>query len=527
MSKMVTRCPQCQTSFRVTDEHLKIANGAVRCGSCLHVFQAKDHRVPDMPPAATSHTAASRAATTTTQRPAASASSIKSPPTPASAPASPTTSGKFQFDQSSIDNASSKGKFSFDQKAIDSGSAAKLLDEPDKRIPETVLTKAHQPKKKEIGDDELISDDMDVDGEPDASPAVSAKPQAAAPVSIDTLFGGEDDDYDDVFDDVANQSGDENADIDFEALINGDIEFDDVENATDESLPEEDDAWASHLLDTLKEDPSNPEDKDEAAVSSQSYINPVDADVARHDLGLDEDAPFAMSESIIRSAKDSMTEAHNDNSATESESSRRAQRPPLFSTPEDVLLPIASPRAEMLAQIKPGPVELLQQSSEDKQKRKERLLEMSVCAGLIMLMVVQGVFFNFHQLARQDSTRPLMGALCSVFPCKLPPSQRWRNIKVSNLVVRADSTIPNVLVVDAIITNRSPHEMPFPKLELYFNDLDQLPVASRRFEPSEYLAGEMTGLTIMPVNQPIHIAIQVINPGEKAVNWRMNVTPFE
>lgn len=37
----ITRCPFCQTSFKVTDEHLSIANGSVRCGSCLRVFMAE------------------------------------------------------------------------------------------------------------------------------------------------------------------------------------------------------------------------------------------------------------------------------------------------------------------------------------------------------------------------------------------------------------------------------------------------------------------------------------------------------
>ena len=37
----ITRCPQCQTSFRVTDGQLRMADGAVRCGSCLTIFQAE------------------------------------------------------------------------------------------------------------------------------------------------------------------------------------------------------------------------------------------------------------------------------------------------------------------------------------------------------------------------------------------------------------------------------------------------------------------------------------------------------
>src|SRR3954464_6603864 len=45
MTQMVTRCPKCATAFRVTATQLESAKGAVRCGSCLHIFKAKDYLV--------------------------------------------------------------------------------------------------------------------------------------------------------------------------------------------------------------------------------------------------------------------------------------------------------------------------------------------------------------------------------------------------------------------------------------------------------------------------------------------------
>ena len=37
---MQTQCPHCHTVFKVSDEHLKMANGFVRCGVCKEVFNA-------------------------------------------------------------------------------------------------------------------------------------------------------------------------------------------------------------------------------------------------------------------------------------------------------------------------------------------------------------------------------------------------------------------------------------------------------------------------------------------------------
>lgn len=50
-SSLQTRCPKCQTRFRVTQEQLGIANGKVRCGNCMDVFNAIEHEVGKDSPA--------------------------------------------------------------------------------------------------------------------------------------------------------------------------------------------------------------------------------------------------------------------------------------------------------------------------------------------------------------------------------------------------------------------------------------------------------------------------------------------
>lgn len=41
---LITECPGCHSRFRVTEGQLNVANGQVRCGSCLRVFDArKEH----------------------------------------------------------------------------------------------------------------------------------------------------------------------------------------------------------------------------------------------------------------------------------------------------------------------------------------------------------------------------------------------------------------------------------------------------------------------------------------------------
>ena len=42
-TETLTRCPYCQTRFRVTPRQIEAARGRVRCGHCLYVFNALEH----------------------------------------------------------------------------------------------------------------------------------------------------------------------------------------------------------------------------------------------------------------------------------------------------------------------------------------------------------------------------------------------------------------------------------------------------------------------------------------------------
>lgn len=468
MSNMVTRCPQCQTSFKVTEEHLKIANGAVRCGSCLHVFQARQHWVnPDQP---------APAAPATPARSAFSQVDIP-PPAPAAVPpaAQPTPSAG--------------GKFSFDQSAIDNSSAGSMLAEPDKRIPETALTRAHQAGKKleDIGADDRISDDMGLeDDEPDVKPA------ATESIFSSNGFGEPDDDYSSLFDN-ANTATDSD---DFDALLTGD--FNDLDAVGSSNAPDEsgtgvaDDSWAQEMLEELQH-ADEPEPVDLSQVEDvrdilTDFTNPVDVDAARRDLGIDS-SPFATRE--LGTSKPAP----------------------------------AAPRAELIAHIEPPPVELLaNHRAHQAGEWKAALFWYGTALALGLLLAAQYTFFNFDKLAKSASTRPYLEALCSTLRCQLPVMEAWRTIKISNLVVRKHPKVDNALAIDAILLNVAGRDMPFPRLEMYFSKDDKLPLASRRFEPAEYLSGEMAGKTTIPPGQPVHIALEIISPGPEAVNWSMQVT---
>lgn len=177
-------------------------------------------------------------------------------------------------------------------------------------------------------------------------------------------------------------------------------------------------------------------------------------------------------------------------------------------------------RAEVLQELTDDPLQL------DWQKRRSPwgrrlfwLLLILLGAGALM---GQYVAYHFDELARQDQYRPWFQQLCPQIGCTVPSKVDIAKIKSSNLVVRSHPEFSGALVVDAIIYNRAPFSQPFPLLELRFADLNGHLIASRRFKPGEYLNGDLEGMVEMPPQTPIHIALDILDPGSKAVNYSLS-----
>jgi predicted Zn finger-like uncharacterized protein len=152
----------------------------------------------------------------------------------------------------------------------------------------------------------------------------------------------------------------------------------------------------------------------------------------------------------------------------------------------------------------------------------KRLLWTALAIVAALGLLTQYVVYHFAELARQDQYRPIFQQLCPVLGCTVPSKVDIALIKSSNLVVRTHPEFAGALVVDAIIYNRATFSQPFPLLELRFADLNGALIASRRFKPAEYLNGDLAGQADMPTQTPIHIALDILDPGPKAVNYSLS-----
>ena len=177
----------------------------------------------------------------------------------------------------------------------------------------------------------------------------------------------------------------------------------------------------------------------------------------------------------------------------------------------------AQPSAfELLQKIAPAPVELDKPNAGHWQRRAGWA---SLCLLAILALAVQSAWYYRDILNQNPDLRPMVTRACAILGCELQPQRAPQLIKASNLIVRTHPEIDDALIIDCVLLNTAAHNQPFPDFTLVFTDLQGNLVAQRRFHPSDYLNGELAGADSMPSGQPIHINLEIVDPGEQAINY--------
>jgi len=186
--------------------------------------------------------------------------------------------------------------------------------------------------------------------------------------------------------------------------------------------------------------------------------------------------------------------------------------------PALTLEPVAEPRAAAVVQ---RALPALQLEPDAEAPRRRRWWQPIVLVVLVVALAGQVLWLQFATWSVDPQIRPIYAFGCRYLGCTLPVMRDLSAIHVRNLAVRSNPDTGDALLVDALIINEAQFAQPFPLLEMRFFTIDGKVVAGRRFTPSEYLSGELAGAKTMQPRTPIHIALEIEDPGRSAVNYQM------
>ena len=140
---------------------------------------------------------------------------------------------------------------------------------------------------------------------------------------------------------------------------------------------------------------------------------------------------------------------------------------------------------------------------------------------LTITLIAQASWLHYEKLSQYPQIAELYKKACSLLNCELPELSDINLIKSHNLIVRSHPTTQKALIIDATIINKASFKQNFPNIALYFSDINNRTIAQRLITPTEYLSEDILNWNSMPPEQPIHISLEIIDPGKEAVNYSL------
>jgi len=178
-------------------------------------------------------------------------------------------------------------------------------------------------------------------------------------------------------------------------------------------------------------------------------------------------------------------------------------------------------RTDFLDAIEPEPLELTVPYKPPIWHRNGFWLGLSSLA--LALLVFQLAYFNFDNFSRKQALRPYYQQACELLGCHLPVLSDFNQLKVQNMVVMDHPELNEMLLVDATLINHANFEQAFPTLQITFTDIANSVVSKMLFDPASYVGGELSGKRTMPSKHPIHISLELADPGAEALNYQIAI----
>jgi predicted Zn finger-like uncharacterized protein len=142
------------------------------------------------------------------------------------------------------------------------------------------------------------------------------------------------------------------------------------------------------------------------------------------------------------------------------------------------------------------------------------------CVLLALLLAAQLAWADRVELFRNPATRAWMARICHTVPCSLPLIKDTAKLELLSRDVRPDPNAAGALTITATVRNNAAFSQPWPVVSVELSDLDNNPVAMRRFRPSEYMTDPARRAAGIAPGATAVVAFEVADPGRRAVAFQ-------
>ena len=518
---MYTQCPHCQTCFRISEAHLKVAKGKVRCGSCQEVFDATQNLFKNL---------TDREPINDYKQPAPPPPSPRLPPEDTQhidlfSPAKPTPKSAEAIRRERA-NAPDQSHF------MESTVGSDRYNDLDKLGPIDI------PGDLNFGDSFIkFVEETPTEAEPRKREEEPRTPYEDFEDKESAATTADHDSLKSFYDQVDAQISDDQA----KSQLDKDI---------DELL-----AFAKGLdLESELDKPAPPKKFEKKPDAATEPAAPAGIEV-EEDFDLEAIAEFereleASSTGVFAAQEnqaedlsvflDAATETKPE-AKTPVQAKGQSEQPFIADElPSAVEEPVAADtKPKKTKQAKPSIEDelpsvdhdiprALRRSLDSLNELPRRSLAQTVLLLSLILVLIGGlgfqtVLFRNVELAHSyPKLIPLLSKVCDRIPCRYSGKIDVSQIKLLNRDVSSDPNQPNALLISATFVNQAPFDQPYPIIQITLYDLSGNVVASRRFTQQEYLGDMYNRFILMESGTPVHITLAVLDPGNDAINFEFS-----
>ncbi len=520
---MYTQCPFCNTLFRVRAEQLRAGRGRVHCSRCDNIFNALEN-LRESAPAEKEEWPNSLFADSTSSQPDSSEISLRD--FEVGFKDDPREDSSFEYDDLlniSTDPFPRSEDINLDLGDIDIGlndvgtegkRAEPDLGEIDSDLAN--LESALEEPESELEDleselrelepqlQELVSELDDLD---DESEQLIPLPGNPTPREDEPRSGSADDTFKEETEKPAWHSGvsyqepdepdnSENAESDFTELAS---QLESIEPGFDDLVSELEDLEAeSEQLLTIAEAPATTM----GALGSNGAPGVAATEDEEPDSYLEETdlEPEAFeAETYTTPVEYDPGEAVEEESAAE----------------ETDVLPAAEPEQR-------DPLSIEATLTEEREKKGGRIFWTLGCILLILVAIAQVSWLGRQELMRYPEGRKLLGAVCMISRCQLPPRRAPKQFRVLSRSIISHPEVPNALKINITFINKAEFPQPYPKLRIGLYNRDQKLLVQRYFNPLEYLGRNPDKAELLEPEQALEIEMDVEDPGKDVTGFKLD-----
>lgn len=145
---------------------------------------------------------------------------------------------------------------------------------------------------------------------------------------------------------------------------------------------------------------------------------------------------------------------------------------------------------------------------------------LAACIALAVVLLVQLAWAERAQLVKSPLAASWMRAACGVLGCHLPMARDLDQLELTSREVRRHPSVAGALLISATVHNQAAFRQPWPVISIKLSNLDNQPVAMRRFRPAEYLHDPAARRQGLPPDASVALVFEVLDPGQNAIAFQ-------